>query len=468
MIQEYLIQMRFEWSYTLLVILLLLIKLGKGWKNESLLVMVYGWALLTVVLSFLGESEGRLFAGMFVTTGLIVLQKCLLSVALFLLLLLNHDWLKKQRHLLEFLLLLFSAQLGMNLLLSAGNLLMFYLALELSTIPVAAIANFDLDKKISSEAATKMILTSAFSSGLLLFGLSWVYGLSGTFQFGEIPVHFRNAETIHIIAFVFFFAGLAFKLSVVPFHLWTADVYEGAPVAVTSFLSVISKGAVAFVLITFLYKVFQPLGEVIYLLLVVLAIVTVVVGNLFAIRQTDLKRFLAFSSISQVAFILLGITAGNAAGTASVTFFILVYLFSNLAAFGVIAVVQEATGRISIDQFGGLYRNNKFLGWVMAIALFSLAGIPPTAGFFGKFYLIVAGAEKGNVWFVGFLVLNLVVSLYYYLRVVRSIFMSPSLDPAPAIRINAFSKTGLIICTVMMVAAGMVGWLYDHILLLSK
>lgn len=468
MIQEYLIPMRFEWSYTLLVILLLFIKLGKGWKNEGLLYLTYAWSALTILLSFTGETAGRLFAGMFVTTALLVLQKCILSVGVLLLLVLNHDWLRKQRHLTEFLLLLFSAQLGMNLMLSSGNLLMFYVALELATIPVAAMANFDLDKKISSEAATKMILTSAFSSGLLLFGLSWVYGLSGSFQFADIPLHFRNPSILHIVAFVFFFAGLAFKLSVVPFHLWTADVYEGAPVAVTSFLSVISKGAVAFVLMTFLFKVFQPLGSVIYPLLMASSIVTVIVGNLFAIRQSDMKRFLAFSSISQVAFILLGVSAGNAEGTASVTFFILVYVFSNLAAFGVLAVVQEATGRISIEQLGALYRNNKFLSWVLAIALFSLAGIPPTAGFFGKFYLIVAGAKKGDVWFVGFLVLNLVVSLYYYLRVVRSIFMSPTLDPAPAIPINVFSKAGLIICTVMMVLLGMMGWLYDHILLLSK
>ncbi len=468
MIQEYLIKMRLEWSYTLLVILLLFIKLGRGWKNEKLLPLLYGWLLLTCLLPLVGDTEGRLFAGMFVNTPLILFQKMLLSIGVLLILLLCHDWLKRHDHLIEFLLLLFSAQLGMNLMLSAGNLLMFYLALELSTIPVAAMANFDLNKKMSSEAAMKMILTSAFSSGLLLFGISLIYGLSGTFHFGEIPAHFRNPQPMHVIAFLFFFSGLAFKLSVVPFHLWTADVYEGSPVAVTSYLSVISKGTVAFVLITFLYKVFQPLGEYIYPLLMAASVVTVLVGNLFAIRQTDMKRFLAFSSIAQVAFILLGLSAGDSSGTASVTYFVLVYVFSNLAAFGVLAVVQEATGRISIGELGALYRNNKFLGWVLAIALFSLAGIPPTAGFFGKFYLILAGAKEGNIWFVGFLVLNLVVSLYYYLRVVRSVFMSPTLDPAPAIRINVFSGTALVICTVMILVLGLFGSMYDHILLLTK
>ena len=166
----------------------------------------------------------------------------------------------------EFLVLLFSSLLGMMLMISSGNLLMFYLALELASIPVAAMANFDLQKKASSEAAMKMILSSAFASGILLFGISLLYGSSGTLSFGDMPGSL-SGNPVEVIGFILFFSGFAFKLSVVPFHLWTADVYQGAPVAVSSFLSVVSKGSVAFIFMSILMKIFQPLGEVSYYLL---------------------------------------------------------------------------------------------------------------------------------------------------------------------------------------------------------
>jgi NADH-quinone oxidoreductase subunit N len=355
-----------------------------------------------------------------------------------------------------------SALLGMFFLISSGNLLMFYLSLELSTIPIAAMANFDLKKRTSSEAAMKMILSSAFSSGILLFGISLTYGATGTISFSELPQQL-DGSSLQILAFVFLFTGFAFKLSIVPFHFWTADVYEGSPIAVASFLSVISKGSVVFVFISALYKVFQPLQEVWYNLLVILAIATMVTGNLFAIRQQNIKRFLAFSSIAQVGFILVGISSNDNAGLASVVYFVLIYTFSNLAAFGVASIIAEQTGKENIDDYKGLYTTNPFLSWVLALALFSLAGIPPTAGFFGKLFMITAGASKAGYWFITIAALNMIISLYYYLRIIRAVFMDKNEQPVSTIKINPATKLGLLVCGAGIVLIGLLSWIYDYI-----
>ena len=343
---------------------------------------------------------------------------------------------------------------------------MFYLSLELATIPVAAMANFDLHKRVSSEAAMKMILSSAFSSGILLFGISLVYGATGTISFEILPsVVAMNA--LQIMAFVFLFAAFAFKLSIVPFHLWTADVYEGSPVATTAFLSVISKGAFAFVFITALYKVFQPLHEVWYNVIIILSIATMLIGNLFALRQQNIKRFLAFSSIAQVGFILVGISSNSTVGITSVVYFILIYIFSNLAAFAVAAIISSQANKENIDDYKGLYQTNPFLSWMMALALFSLAGVPPTAGFFGKLFLITAGAKGASYMFVIIVSLNLVISLYYYLKIVRAIFMDKNEEPIASIKIPGSVKLGLIICAAGIVLTGFISWIYDYIQSLS-
>jgi NADH-quinone oxidoreductase subunit N len=468
MLNDFLILMRLELLQTALVFLLLFIKLGKGWKNEVLLNFIYLFLLAGIVAAFFGRHDGQLFAGMFVSSKYIFIQKTILNLGVLLIALLNYDWLRKHEHLAEFFMLLMSAQLGLFLMISSGNLLIFYLSLELASIPVAALANFDLERRTSSEAAMKMILSSAFSSGILLFGISLLYGASGTIQFEMLASNLEAGQPLETIGFILFFAGLAFKLSVVPFHLWTADVYEGSPVAVTSFLSVISKGATVFVFVSLLYKVFNPLGEISYQLLLVLSVVTLLVGNLFALRQNNLKRFLAFSSIAQVGFMLVGISGGSAAADISVTYFLLIYVFSNLAAFGVIGIIGDATGRESVADYRGLYKNNKLLSWVMAIALFSLAGVPPTAGFFGKFFLIMAGAAKQGsngfkTLFIAIVAINLVISLYYYLRLVRAMFMDSNENPVGSVKLAAVPKYALLICVLAILLIGLFGSLYEHI-----
>jgi NADH-quinone oxidoreductase subunit N len=463
---DFLTLMKPELVITGIIFLLLFIKIGKGIKNETMLLLIQVLLLLNFLAGFFFNAEGTLFNGMYLTTNLIVFQKNILSLAAYLISLLFANWFKKSEHMPEFFMLMLSALLGMFFLISSGNLLMFFLALELATIPVAAMANFDLDKKRSSEAAMKMILSSAFSSGILLFGISLLYGATGTISFAELP-GLLNGSPLRILALVFLFSAFAFKLSIVPFHLWTADVYEGSPMAATAFLSVVSKGGVAFIFMATLYKVFQPMEAIWYNMVMILSIATMIIGNLFALRQQNIKRFLAFSSIAQVGFILVGISSNAVAGTTSVVYFILIYTFSNLAAFGVAAAIESQTNKEDIDDYKGMYKTNPFLSWVLALALFSLAGIPPTAGFFGKLFLLTAGASKGSYLFITIAALNMIISLYYYLRVIRSVFMDKNEHPVEKIKIDASAKLGLMICGAGIVLVGLLSWIYDYIQSLS-
>jgi NADH-quinone oxidoreductase subunit N len=467
MLNDYFLLMKQELVITAIIFILLFIKVGnKEWKNENVLNLVNVLLLINFAVSFFFNEEGTLFSAMFRTNHLIGLEKSILSLGTLIISMQSYSWLKTHRHVLEFYMLLLSTLLGMFFMISSGNLMMFYLGLELSSIPLAAIANFDLDKKRSSEAAMKFIISSAFSSGLLLFGISLIYGTTGTLTFSEIP-QFLNGSPLQLFAFILIVAGFAFKISVVPFHLWTADVYEGAPVAVTSYLSVISKGAVLFVFVSVLYTVFKPLAAVWYNMLFVLSVLTMITGNLFAIRQNNLKRFLAFSSISQVGFILIGISGNSPAGTTSVIYFVLIYIFSNLGAFGVISLVSALTGKETIDEYKGFYKTNPLLSWVLAISLFSLAGIPPTAGFFGKFFLLIAGAERGNYVLITIAALNMIVSLYYYLKVVKAMFMDVNETPIERITIPVWPKAALFICLAGIVLTGLLSVVYDYIFSLS-
>ncbi|MGZ5254555.1 MAG: NADH-quinone oxidoreductase subunit N, partial [Flavitalea sp.] len=307
MLTDMLILMKQELSLVLIIFILLLLKIGKNRTNESYLQIVNILLLINLVIGFFWNSEGMLFNEMFRTGKLIALEKNILNLAMLIISMQSYEWLKNHQHVPEFYVLLLSTMLGMFFMISSGNLLMFYIGLELSTIPLAAAANFDLTKKRSSEAAMKLIFSSALASSLLLFGISMIYGTTGTLIFSEIPAAL-NGSALQVFAFILVLSGFAFKISVAPFHLWTADVYEGAPVSVTSFLSVVSKGAVIFVFVSVLYTVFSPLAETWYNMLFILALLTIIIGNLFAIRQENFKRFLAFSSIAQVGFILVGIS----------------------------------------------------------------------------------------------------------------------------------------------------------------
>lgn len=468
MVTDFFILMKQELVITLIIFVLLFVKLSnKETKNETLINFVNILLTLNLVSGFFMSREGNLFGDMFHTDELLTLEKNLLNLGTLIISLQSYNWLKDHKHVPEFYLLMLSTLLGMFFMISSNNLLMFYLALELSTIPLAALANFDLEKRRSSEAAFKMIISSAFSSGLLLFGISLVYGASGTLNFAALSTSFTSTP-LNIFAFVLLIAGFGFKISAVPFHLWTADVYEGSPVSVTSYLSVISKGAILFVLVSVLYKVFTPLAQSWYNMLFIISVLTMIIGNLFALRQQNMKRFLAFSSIAQIGFILIGITGQSAEGSASVIYFVLVYIFSNLAAFGVINLISAATGKENVDDYKGFYKTNPRLSWVLAIALFSLGGVPPTAGFFGKFFLLLAGAGKGNYLLISIAALNMVISLYYYLRIIKAMFMDANDNPIENVKAGWSPKLAMLICVAGIVITGLASGAYQYIYSLVK
>jgi NADH-quinone oxidoreductase subunit N len=463
---SFLLAMKSELIITLIIFILLFLKIDGRTGNESFIRITYLLLFVNLGAGWVMNTNSEIFGGMFRNTPLLAFQKNVLNLATLIIALSSYGWLKNHRHLPEFFMLLLSSLLGMFFMLGSGHLLMFYLGLELSTIPLAALCNFDLEKKISSEAAMKMILSSAFSSGILLFGISMIYGATGALGFKELAAAI-NGSTLQVMAFILIFTGFAFKLSVVPFHLWTADVYEGSPVAVTAYLSVVSKGAMAFVFVTVLYTLFGSMAGTWYNMLALTSVITMITGNLFALRQNNLKRFLAFSSIAQVGYLLIGISGISQLGVASVVYFILIYLFSNLAAFAVISVISSTTGRETIESYRGLYSSNPGLALVLAIALFSLAGIPPTAGFFGKLFLLTSGARMANWPLIIIASLNLIISLYYYLRIVRAMFIDSPAEPIGKLSFSSGETIAFIVCVAGVLSVGFLKGVFETIFSLS-
>lgn len=429
-------------------------------------IIIFG---VITIIGFIPSPEGPLFGGMYVSSGTRLLMKNILNIGALLVFIQSVTWLRKEENsekISEYFLLLISTLVGMDFMISAGHFLIFYIGIELATIPIAALAAYDRYNNKSAEAGIKLILSSALSSGVLLYGLSMIYGTTGTLYFSEVASLFGNSS-LQILGFIFFFAGMAFKISIVPFHLWTADVYEGSPVNITSYLSVISKGAAVFILMIILFKVFPVIVATWQKTIFVTSILTMTIGNLFAIRQHNLKRFLAFSSISQAGYIFLGLVGGNQLGMASVMYYILVYIFSNLGAFGVVAAISNATGKENIDDYNGLYHTNPKLSLIMTLALFSLAGIPPVAGFFGKFFLFTAAAQKGFYLLVLIAVLNTIISLFYYLHVVKAMFINKNETPISTFKSDFPTRFALGICVAGIVVTGFASVIFEMIRNLS-
>ena len=426
---------------------------------------------LYTAFSFIPCCTGIAFAGMFEQSQVTWAMKGILNIGTFLVILqavkwTNSDFVSVRRG--EFYELIMLTLFGMFLMVSARNFLLFYIGLETASLPLAALAAFEKNHYESREAAAKYIFTAIFSSAIMLLGVSFVYGLSGSLNFatiGEVLVSKQSALLIVAVAFVI--AGVGFKLSLVPFHNWTADVYQGAPTAVTSYLSVISKGAAAFAFLVILTQVFGAVyADVWKWMLYAVIVLTITIGNLFAVRQRNLKRFLAFSSISQAGYIMLGVIAANTLGMASMMYYVVVYIFSNLAAFGVIAAIERKTGKVTTDDYNGLFKTNPWLSFTMMVAMFSLAGIPPFAGFFSKFF-VFAGALHGADVAIYVLVLialiNTIISLYYYLLVVKAMFIRQDECAIPTFKSHWTEKAGMIICVMGIVLLGIASCVYTSL-----
>ena len=426
-------------------------------------------------IAFLSEPA-EAFGGMYVATQAANIMKVILSIGTVIVLIMAEPWLKNEakNHRGEFYLLMLSTLLGMFIMVSSGSFLLFFLGLETASVPMACLVAMDKWKKKSAEAAAKYILVATFSSGVMLYGISFVYAATGTLYFDDVAIAIMNnnplyegATPLTIMGLVFFFSGLAFKLSLVPFHFWTADTYEGAPTPITGYLSVCSKGAAAFAAMVILCKAFAPLVDYWEYMLYVLIVLSITIANLFAIRQSELKRFMAFSSISQAGYIMLAVIGGSQTGMASLMYYVLVYVVANMAVFTVISTVEQNNGGATkMSDYDGLYQTNPKLSFLMTLALFSLAGIPPFAGMFSKFFVFMAAAEQGSFWayFVVFVALvNTVVSLYYYLLIVKAMYIKPSDSPLPTFKTDVNTRIALALCTAGIVLFGICSCIYDYL-----
>ena len=420
------------------------------------------------------------FGGMYVATQAANVMKIILSIGTVIVMIMAEPWLKNEcsKREGEFYLLVISTLLGMFIMTSSGNFLMFFLGLETASVPMACLVALDKYKKNSAEGAAKYILTATFSSGIMLYGLSFVYGATGTLYFDDVAhrigymAQFKSQLPMLIMGLVFFFSGLGFKLSLVPFHFWTADTYEGAPTPVTGYLSVVSKGAAAFALMFILMHAFSPLIKYWEYMLYIVIVLSITIANLFAIRQSELKRFMAFSSISQAGYIMLAVIGGSQTGMASLMYYVLVYVVANMAVFTVISAVEQNNGGTTqMSSYNGLYQTNPKLAFLMTLALFSLAGIPPFAGMFSKFFVFMAAAQQGSFWayFVVFIALiNTVVSLYYYLLIVKAMYIKQTETPLPTFKTDFNTRLALAICTLGIVLFGICSCLYDYLFSVSK
>ncbi len=436
---------------------------GKQRRRFHLLACVLMGIHLVANLPITGFDDA--FGGMYQASPMAHALKSILSMGTLIVMLQANNWLRSEGTVHkqgEFYTLLLSTLLGMFFMISAGHFLMFFLGLELASVPMACLVAYDKYKRNSAEAGAKYILNALFSSGLMLYGISFIYGTVGTLYFHDVPAGLTGTP-LQVMALVFFFVGLGFKISLVPFHLWTADTYQGAPTTVTSYLSVISKGAAAFILMVILTKVFGPMMKHWHLLLYIIIIATITVGNLFALRQQNLKRFMAFSSISQAGYVVLAIINGREDGMAALIFYILVYIAANLAAFGVINVVEQKSGRVEMSDYEGLYQTNPKLVLIMTLALFSLAGIPPFAGFFSKFFVFAAAFNGGNYWLVFIALLNTVISLFYYLKIVKAIYITPNEQPIAAFRSDNYTRVSLLVCTAGILLIGLCSTIYESL-----
>ena len=437
----------------------------RPWFNP----LVCAFMLIHILLNCCPTEPATAFGGMYATTPMIGVLKTILAFGTLIVFIQARTWLSRPDSTFkegEFYMLIISTLLGMNMMVSSDHFLLFFLGLEMASVPMACLVAFDKYRHNSAEAGAKFILTATFSSGVMLYGLTFIYADAGSLYFNEVSQHL-SATPMTVMGMVFFFSGLGFKISLVPFHFWTADTYQGAPTTITGYLSVVSKGAAAFALCSILMHVFGVLLEQWQYLLGIVIVLSITIANLFAIRQTELKRFMAFSSISQAGYIMLAVMGDSGMGVTALTYYILVYVVANMSVFTIISAIEERNNGVTdMDAYNGLYSTNPKLAFLMTLALFSLGGIPPFAGMFSKFFVFMAALEQGSTWayaIVFIALINTVISLYYYLLIVKAMYINKSETPLPAFKSDCNTRLALAICTLGVALFGVCSYVYDWI-----
>jgi len=473
-----------ELTITIFIVLVALTDLflrGTPERKRGILmdVSMVGVVLSVIMVLLAGDTSPKLiFFGMTAVDGFAVFFKFLLAGAVLLVGIIAYRSNEvASEDVGEFYSFLLALLLGMYLLASAANLLMIYLALEFVSIASYILTGSKRRDRASSEAALKYVIYGAFASGIMLFGMSYLYGLFGSLDLATlqaaIPERLAavSGQDLFImkaalgLSVILVFAGFGYKIAAVPFHMWCPDVYQGAPTPVTALLSVAPKAAGFAVLLRFLYGTLTSSQGTLALttdvpwpwILGAVSAITMTVGNLTAIQQTNLKRLLAYSSIAHAGYLLMGVVTVSREGMFAVLFYLVVYLFMNLGAFFVILSVRERTGSEDIDVYRGLGKREPFTAVLFGIFLFSLAGLPPLAGFIGKFYLFMAVLKAAGYWYYVLAVIaivNSVVGLYYYARIIRAMFFDTGKDTSP-MGLLAFHKVLMFILVVPTLVFGL-------------
>jgi NADH-quinone oxidoreductase subunit N len=419
----------------------------KNFDHENLAYLSVGGIIATLInliwFEYIGV-HGALFKDMFVLDGMAIFFKIIILLSTALVLLMSIDYVKSFRFFRgEYYFLVMMSALGMMFMASAQDLLSVFVTLEFSTFGFYVLVSYLREDERSSEAGLKFFILGVFVAGLLTYGISLVYGETGTFVFSEMtstPGSYGLA-----IGFIMIFAALGFKIGAVPFHSWIPDTYQGAPTPITAFLSIAPKAAAFAILIRMFYVALITFKPMWVLLFVVASIVSMTYGNIVAIAQKNIKRLLAYSGIAQIGTVMIGLAAGTKRGSDAILFFLLSYLFANLGAFAVVVGVSNLIKSDEIEDYNGLNRRSPFLAAAMLLFLLSLAGVPPLAGFIGKIYIFLAAIEQELYTLLIVGLINIVISLYYYLIVVKKMYINEPTDPTP-LTVSAPLKTAICVC----------------------
>ncbi len=414
------------------VVLIVDFSLPRFPQKQLAYLSVAGMILVLASLIWFDQASisGTLFRDMFVVDGLAIFFKMFIVGATILVILVSVDYVTRFRFFKgEFYFLVLMSSLGMMFMTSANDLLSLFVTLEFSTFGFYVLVAYLRDDAASNEAGLKFFILGVFAAALLAYGISLVYGETGKLLFSEMAS--VSASPGLVIGYLLIFAALGFKIGAVPFHSWIPDTYHGAPTPVTTFLSIVPKGAAFAILIRMLFVALATFKPAWVLLLVAASILSMTYGNIVAIAQRNIKRLLAYSGIAQIGNVLIGLAAGTKMGSDAILFYLLTYLFANLGAFAVVIAVSNTIRSDEIEDYSGLNRRSPFLAFAMLVFLLSLAGVPPLAGFIGKLYIFVAAIKEELYTLIIVGLINVVISMYYYLIVVKKMYINEPSDPSP-------------------------------------
>lgn len=401
-------------------------------KEQLAYLSIGGLAITLGCLAWFDATgiTGTLFANMFVVDRMALFFKMLIVAATILVIVASIEFVQRFTFFRgEYYFLVAMSALGMMFMASANDLLSVFVTLEFSTFGFYILVAYLREDAASNEAGLKFFILGVFAAGLLAYGISLVYGETGKLVFSDMVS--AKATPGLIIGYLLIFAALGFKIGAVPFHSWIPDTYHGSPTPITAFLSIAPKGAAFAILLRMFYVALANFKPTWVLMLVAASILSMTYGNIVAIAQKNIKRLLAYSGIAQIGNVLIGLAAGTKMGSDAILFYLLTYLFANLGAFAIVIAVSQAIGSDEIEDYSGLGRRSPFLAFAMLIFLLSLAGVPPLAGFIGKLYIFIAAIKEGLYTLIAVGVINIVISLYYYLIVVKRMYIIEPHDPSP-------------------------------------